>query len=137
MAQQLQSGDTIDQAELLRGVFGMVYNVAKSVGALDQVKNDVKSNTSRIETIEARLDNQDEVPLHLGIVILNLPLPPHGISELEYVRAAIKEVNAPGVNHVSDVVKVVRIGFKSESSEGAGLVKLKLKCLIKMPKLVS
>ena len=70
-------------------------------------------------------------------MILNLPLPPHGISELEYVRAAIKEVNAPGVNHVSDVVKVVRIGFKSESSEGAGLVKLKLKCLIKMPKLVS
>ena len=47
MAQQLNSGEAIDQTELLKGVFGMVYNVAKSVGNIEQFKNDIKSNTNR------------------------------------------------------------------------------------------
>ena len=124
MAQQLNSGEAIDQTELLKGVFGMVYNVAKSVGNIEQFKNDIKSNTNRIEAIENRLGNQDEVPLHLGLVILNLPLPPTGVSELDYVRAVIKEINAPGVNSQTDVVNVVRLGYKAESSDGAGDGKL-------------
>ena len=124
MAQQLNSGDAIDQTELLKGVFSMVYNVAKSVGVIDQVQSDIRSNTNRIEAIENRLGSHDEVPLHLGLVILNLPLPPTGVSELEYTRAIIKEVNAPGVNYQTDVVKAVRLGYKAESSEGAGDGKL-------------
>ena len=124
MAQQLNSGEVIDQTELLKGVFGMVYNVAKSVSVIDQVKSDIRSNTNRIEAIENRLGGQDEIPLHLGLVILNLPLPPTGVSELEYSRAVIKEVNAPGVICQTDVVKAVRIGFKEETSAGAGDGKL-------------
>ena len=119
MAQKVNSGEPVDQTELLKGVFEMVYGVAKSLGTIDQVKTQLSSNTKRIEALETKLGDKDEISLALGLVVLNLTLPPHGISELEYARAVIKEVHATGVDVQVDVVKAVRLGYKAESNPGS------------------
>jgi hypothetical protein len=117
MVQKVNAGEAVDQSELLKGVFGMVYNVAKTMGTMDPVKTQIKSNTDRINSIEAKLDDQ-EVSLALGIVIINLPLPPIGVTLLEYSRAVIKEVKATDVDCLVDITRAVRVGFKAESSPG-------------------
>ena len=119
MAEKLNAGEDVDQHELLKNVFCMVFGVAKAMGSLEQVRSEVKSNTDRIKALENKVGNKDEVALSLGLVILNLPLPPTGISEIEYARAFLKEVKAPGVDPQSDVTKVVCLGFKAETSPGA------------------
>ena len=95
----------------------MVYNVAKTMGTMDQVKAQIKSNTDRIDSIEVNLADK-EISLALGIVIINLPLSPASVPLLEYARAAIKEVKAPGVDCQVDVTRAVRVEFKEESSPG-------------------
>ena len=50
----------------------------------------------------------------------HLPLPRLRLTELDNVKDAFKEVNAPGVDVRSDVVKATHVGFKAESETGAG-----------------
>ena len=119
MAEKLNAGEDVDQGELLKSVFGMVFGVAKCMGSVDQVRNEAKANTDRIKALEDKVGGKEEVALILGIVILNIPPPPPGTSELEYARAVVKEVNAEGVNPQIDVTKAVRVGFKAESRPGA------------------
>jgi len=119
MAKKISDGETVDQNELMKGVFGLIYGVAKSMGTVDQIKSDVKSNTGRIEALEARVEAKDEVSLVLGLVILNLPPPPTEVSELEYARAVIKEIKAPGVDPSVNITKAFRIGYKAKSKPGA------------------
>ena len=116
LADKLNNGEQVDQEEVIKTMFGMVLGVAKSIGSVDQVKNDVKLNSERITVLENKHADLDDIPLALGILILNLDLSPAGVSELNYARAVIKEVKAEGVNPDTDVVKAVRLGYRAASS---------------------
>ena len=106
MAEKVISGDSVDQFELLKSMFTMVYQVAKSVKSLEKNSVQTVSNTKRIERIESTL--YGDVSLDLGIVVLNLSLPPPGVSNLQYAKALIKEINAPDVNCDMDITKAIR-----------------------------
>ena len=67
MVEKVNSGESIDQGELLKSVFNMVYKVAKNMYSIEDVTARITSNTKRIEAIEAKIS--DEVSLKLGIVL--------------------------------------------------------------------
>ena len=46
-------------------LFGMVYNVTKSLNSMEEAKEVIKSNTQRIEVLETKLVDQDEISLRL------------------------------------------------------------------------
>ena len=117
MMEKVNSGEAIDPNELLKSVFNMVYRVAKSINSFEDASTHIASNTKRIEALEAKL--LDEVSLQLGIVVINLDLPPPGVGNLAYAKALIKEINAPGVNCETDVIKAIRVGYKAETSPGS------------------
>ena len=104
---------------LLVDIYGMMVNLSAKQSEIDTVKEVVKTNTSRIGELEAKIGNPDQVSIPLGIAIRQLPLPPHGTSELQQARRVLAEVRAEGVNVETDVVKAVREGFKPESRPGA------------------
>jgi len=102
------------QPKILTDMFAMMLNVVSKQTENDDIKEEVKSNTSRIQDLEAKVGGKDEISEKLGLVVRNLPLPKTGTSELENVREALNEVKAPGVNVVRDVLKAYRVGAKDD-----------------------
>ena len=97
----------------------MMVNLSAKQAEIDTVKTVVKSNTSRIDELESKVGNSNQVSIPLGIAIRHLPPPPQGTSELQQVRNVLAAVRAEGVDPQADVVKAVREGFKAESRPGA------------------
>ena len=85
----------------------------------DRVKTVVQINTSRIEDLESKIGDSNQVSIPRGIAIHHLPPPSPGTSELQQVRNVLAAVRAEGVDPQVDVVKTVREGFKAESRPGA------------------
>ena len=62
-----------------------------------KVKKVSEENTYRITQLEAKVGKPDDIALPLGLAVRYLPLPSEGNTELENVRMALNEINAPGV----------------------------------------
>merc|ERR1719318_2539252 len=74
------------QPKILTDMFAMMLNVVSKQSENDDIKDEVKNNTSRIKDLEAKVGGQDEISEKLGLIVRNLPLPKPGTSELENVR---------------------------------------------------
>ena len=85
-----------------------------------KVKKVSEENTYRITQLEAKVGKPDDIALPLGLAVRYLPLPSEGNTELENVRMALNEINAPGVDVKRDIVKATRVGYKAESVPGVG-----------------
>ena len=125
-------GNSVDSSIVLKEILGVVINMyAKSEG-LEKVKKLGEENAYRISQLEAKVGRPEDIALPLGLAVRHLPLPCEGVSELENVRMALREVNAPGVDVNKEVVKAIRVGFKAESEAGAnnanlGTVKVEMR----------
>jgi len=122
----------VDSNKVLKDILGVVINMYAKSEDIEKVKKVSDENTHRITQLEAKVGKPDEIALPLGLAVRNLPLPREGVAELDNVRMALKEINAPGVNVEKDVVKATRVGFKAESVPGAansnlGTVKVEMR----------
>ena len=84
----------------------MEINQSKSEN--DEIRSEVQQNTSRLDSIEAKIGGPDDVSERLGLALRRLPLPPPGQTDLDMVRQALAEINAPGIDVKTDITKAVR-----------------------------
>ena len=72
------------------------------------IKTQVVSNTDRIEQLESKIGDPNDVSYSRSIAIRKLPLPPHGVTELENAQHYLKEIEAEGVDISKDAIKAIR-----------------------------
>ena len=126
------SGNKIDEDDFKRAMFGMMANVLKTVNKqeteLTEVKLDVKDHSDRLKSLEDKVGDRKDCAVPLSITMQNLPKVEHG--DEAAVKSVIKEINAEGINAETDVIKVVRKGYKpanATQSERLGTVLVELK----------
>ena len=122
----------VDSSKVLKDILGVVINMYAKNDDIEKVKKTSYENAYRIAQLEAKVGNADEIALPLGLAVRHLPLPSEGTTELDNVRLAFKEIQAPGVDVKNDIVKAVRVGYKAESEPGAnnqylGTVKVEMR----------
>ena len=98
-------------------------HLIKKSNEADQMKVTISSNSERLNRIEAKIGQPDEIAVPLSLAIRNLPLPGYGEDDLQIVKALLFEINAKDVNPEQDIVKVVRKGATGENS-GTVMVEL-------------
>ena len=126
------NGTVGDTSKVLKDILGVVINMYAKGEDIDNVKKVAEDNSYRISQLEAKIGKPEEVSLQLGLAVRHLPLPGQGLTELDNVRMAFKEINAAGVEVRRDVIKAVRVGYKAESEPGSnngnlGTVKVEMK----------
>ena len=72
------------------------------------LKAKVDANTDRIEQLEAKVGDPQDVAYPRTIAIRKLPLPPLGVSDLQNAQHYLKEIKIEGVNVDNDAVKAIR-----------------------------
>ena len=128
----MENGTTADTSKVLKDILGVVINMYAKGDELEKVKKVAEENSFRISQLEAKVGNADEIALPHGLAVRHLPLPGDGVSELDNVRMAFREINAPGIEVQRDVIKAVRVGYRAESGPGVnnpnlGTVKVEMR----------
>ena len=126
------NGTSADTSKVLKDILGVVINMYAKSDDIETVKKVAEENSNRISQLEAKVGKPEDIALPLGLAVRFLPLPCMGVSELDNVRMAFKEINAAGIDVNRDIVKAVRVGFKAESEPGAnnanlGTVKVEMR----------
>ena len=116
MMDKVNRGETVDQGEMMKGMFSMVFGVYQSVGNMEQVKTDLVEVKSDIQALKEKVGDTDEPAVPLSLAIQNLIAPPPGYTDRDMVIGVLREVKAPGLDPNVDVVKVKRKGFRAETS---------------------
>ena len=99
-----------DKDSPMKEIFGMMLHLSANNMKVDDLERKVASYAKRIERLEACIASQEEVAVPLGLVVRNMPLPPPGVTELQQVKNAFMEINAPNIDVENDVVHAVRLG---------------------------
>jgi len=99
----------------MKDMFGMLLNLSLRSGETEEMKIHLKSNTQRICRLEAKLGNPDDLAVPLSLAVRNLPLPAQGVTDLQLILAAFKEINAPNVDLDRDITTVVRHGATADN----------------------
>ena len=92
------------------------------------MKSDVKDHSERLKALEDKVGDRKDCAVPLSITMQNLPKVEHG--DEVAVKSVIKEINAEGIDAETDVVKVVRKGYKpanATQSERLGTVLVELR----------
>ena len=66
--------DIRSSAKILTDMFGMMLNVLSKQSENDNIKSEVKSNSSRIQELEAKVGGPEQISEKLGLTIRNLNL---------------------------------------------------------------
>ena len=106
------SSQSLDRIEDLHA---KLDHLIKKSGEADQMKVSISSNSARLNRIEAKIGQPDEIAVPLSIAIRNLPLPGDGEDDLQIVKALLFVINAKDVNPEQDIVKVLRKGATGEN----------------------
>ena len=99
---------TNTQPPILMDMFALLLNVHSKQSENDEIRSEVQQNTSRLDSIETKIGGPDDVSERLGLALRRLPLPPPGQADLDMVRQALAEINAPGIDVKTDITKAVR-----------------------------
>ena len=99
----------------LADMYGMLVHLCKKSEETEEMKINISSNVNRLDRLEARLGNPEDVAVPLSLAIQNIPLPGSGSDDLQIIKALFREINAPGVNIDTDITKVVRQGATDEN----------------------
>ena len=89
-------------------MLGMMVHMFAKQSENDAIKEEVHSNTDRISHLEAKVGDANNVAYPSSIAVRKLPLPPHGVSELQNAIHYLKEIKTEGVDFSRDLVKAVR-----------------------------
>ena len=119
--------DSGSQPKIITDMFGLLLHMASKHKETEGLKDDIRSNTDRIDMIEAKIGGPDEVSERLSIAIRNLPIPIPGNTEIDCVRNALHEIRAQGVDVHRDVIKVVRKVAANNPSGSLGTVMVELR----------
>jgi len=109
----------------LKDMYGMMLHLFSKSAENDAFKNTVGKCVSRLDSIEAKIGGSDEPAIPLSIAIRFLPLPAPGQTDLQLVKAAFREIPAPGVDVERDCVKAVRLGDITQGKLGTVLVEMR------------
>ena len=130
---QFNAGETIDEKDFRRSMFGMMQHVFATVGnfetKLEALKADINENSERIKSLEDKIGAQGECSIPLSITMQKVAKNSE-TDDVNLVKQVIKLINAEGVNAEEDVVKVVRKGHKPATgtqSERHGTLLVELK----------
>ena len=127
-----RNGTIADTSKVLKDILGVVINMYAKGEDIETVKKATEENSFRISQLEAKVGSAEEVALPLGLAVRHLPLPGEGVTELDNVRMAFREINAAGIEVQRDIVKAVRVGYRAESDPGVinsnlGTVKVEMR----------
>ena len=127
-----RNGTIADTSKVLKDILGVVINMYAKGEDIETVKKVTEENSFRISQLEAKVGSAEEVALPLGLAVRHLPLPGEGVTELDNVRMAFREINAAGIEVQRDIVKAVRVGYRAESDPGVinsnlGTVKVEMR----------
>ena len=100
--------ESSNQPPILMDMFALMLNIHSKQAENDELRTDIKSNTSRIDSIEAKIGGSDEVSEKLGLAVQFLPLPPTGYTDLDTVRLLFGAISAPGIDVRRDIIKCMR-----------------------------
>ena len=119
VAESISRGEAVDTGDLHKSLFGMMFGLVKGINTLEtkveKVEMHAKKNEERIKSLEDKVGNNEECSVPLSITMQNVEKAA-GYTDTEIVNQVIRLVNAEGVDPVTDVVKVIRKGFKPATS---------------------
>jgi hypothetical protein len=110
----MQSGAVPDNTAV-KDMYGMLLHLCSKSSETEEMKVEMKSNTNRIDRLEARVGGPEDIVVPLSITIRNLPMPAPGSSDLDLVKAVFREINANNVDAERDIIRVVRQGATQEN----------------------
>ena len=99
---------TNNQPPILMDMFALMLNIHSKQSENDEFRVEVKSNTSRIDSIEAKIGGKDDISERLGLAVRRLPLPQPGRTDLDNIRQVFSAITAPGLDVNRDVIKCIR-----------------------------
>ena len=87
----------------------MMVHMFSKQSEIEGIKTQVVSKTCRIDQLEAKIGDPKDVSYSRSIAMRKLPLPPHGVSELQNAQHYLKEVKAEGVDISKDAIGIGRM----------------------------
>ena len=122
----MQSGSaTVNTNDALKDIYGMMIHMLSKSAENDEVKKTVVQCVSRLDSIEAKVGTSDDPSIPLSLAVRFLPLPNPGQTDLQLVKAALREVHAQGVDVERDVIKAVRLGETTDGRLGTVLAEMR------------
>ena len=106
--EEAKKGNQVDTGKVLSDICGMMVHMFSKQNENEGIKTQVVSNTDRIEQLESKIGDPNDVSYSRSIAIRKLPLPPHGVTELENAQHYLKEIEAEGVDISKDAIKAIR-----------------------------
>jgi hypothetical protein len=106
--EEAKKGNQVDTGKVLSDICGMMVHMFSKQNENEGIKTQVVSNTDRIEHLEAKIGDPNDVSYSRSIAIRKLPLPPHGVTELQNAQHYLKEIRAEAVDISKDAIKAVR-----------------------------
>ena len=103
---QLRNSST--ESPLLLDMFAVILNIHSKQSDNDKLKGKVDETISRLEAVEAKVGDTEEVAERLGLAVRFLPFPATGYSDLDMVRQMFSEIRAPGIDVNRDIIKAIR-----------------------------
>ena len=104
-----------EENSAMKDMFGMLLNLSIKSSETEEMKSQLTFNSQRLDRLEAKVGNPEELAVPLSLAVRNLPFPGPGVTDLQLIKAAFKEINARGVDLDRDIVKVVRQGATAEN----------------------
>ena len=117
--------ESVNPERAMRDMYGMMLHMFSQTSENENVKSTVKVCVTRLDALEAKVGDPDEVAIPLSIAVRNMPLPSHGATDLQLVQSAFREIKAQGVDVERDIVKANRIGDTSNGRLGTILVEMR------------
>ena len=81
--EQAKQGNPVDTGKVLSDICGMMGHIFSKQHENEGLKAKVDANTDRIEQLEAKVGDPQDVAYPRTIAIRKLPLPPLGVSDLQ------------------------------------------------------
>jgi hypothetical protein len=114
----MKNKQPVDPNECMLAMFGLVANLNNTMNGLEtkieSVNNLAHNNKTRITALEAKVADKEECAIPRSIAIQNLPKDDTCDDE-STVKDLIQNINVEGVNHETEVVKVIRKGYKPKN----------------------
>jgi len=86
----------------------LIIDIHSKQSEADNTRAVVNQVCSRLDAIEAKVGNAEEIADRSRLAIRQLPFPAEGYSDFDMVVYLLREIRAPGLDARNDVIKVIR-----------------------------
>ena len=117
--------ESVNPNTAMRDMYGMMLHMFSQSSENEQSRATVTQCVNRLDALEAKVGNPDEVAIPLSIAVRNMPLPSPGTTDIQLVQSAFREIRAQGVDVERDIIRVNRLGDTSNGRLGTILVEMR------------